>query len=471
MTVGIAGVRPQIKDSLPVRTRAMLEGPILGTLLRLAAPNLLFIVSQAVVSIGETYFVGWLGSEALAAVSLVFPVLMVMQTMSGGGIGSGMASAISRALGGGRRDEANALVLVCLIIAVCFGGFFTLAVLLGGGALFAAMGGTGEALDLANSYATMLFAGALVFWIFNTLGSILRGAGVMLLPALVSLIGATTILMLSPALIMGFGPMPRLGISGAALAILAYYAIGAVILGGFLLSGNAPVRLVTKGALRWDLARNVLRVGLPGALNSLVFNAAILLFTGLVGPFGNKAIAGYGIGARLEYLQIPIVFGLGMALITMVGTDVGAGLDQRGKRAAWIGATLAGFVSGAIGLLFAFAPRLWIEIFSSDPEIYSAASRYLEIVGPSYALYGVGLALYFAAQGAGRPMWNLAFGVSRLVLTGLGGAVAVFWFTGGLNLVYALMAAGLILFGGGSALSVHFASCREFEPAGPPAST
>jgi Na+-driven multidrug efflux pump len=131
MTVGIAGVRPQIKDSLPVRTRAMLEGPILGTLLRLAAPNLLFIVSQAVVSIGETYFVGWLGSEALAAVSLVFPVLMVMQTMSGGGIGSGMASAISRALGGGRRDEANALVLVCLIIAVCFGGFFTLAVLFG----------------------------------------------------------------------------------------------------------------------------------------------------------------------------------------------------------------------------------------------------------------------------------------------------------------------------------------------------
>ena len=125
-----------------------------------------------------------------------------------------------------------------------------------------------------------------------------------------------------------------------------------------------------------------------------------------------------------------------------VGTNVGAGLDQRGKRAAWIGAALAGCVSGAIGLLFALAPRLWIEIFSSDPEIYAAASRYLEIVGPSDALYGVGLALYFAAQGAGRPMWNLAFGVSRLVLTGLGGAVAVFWFTGGLNSVYAFDGSG-----------------------------
>jgi putative MATE family efflux protein len=450
-----------VNATLPPRTRAMIESPILATLLRFAAPNLLFVVSQAVVSIGETYFVGWLGADALAAVSLVFPVLMVMQTMSGGGIGSGIASAIARALGGGRRDDANALVLVSLAIAVCFGIAFTAAVLLGGRTLFAAMGGTGAALDLAATYASILFSGALVFWIFNTLGSILRGAGIMSLPAMVSVLGAVMTLTVSPALIMGLGPLPSFGIAGAAVAILAYYTLGAIILGSFLLSGRAPVRLVLASSVQWRLCQDVLRVGLPGALNSVVFNSAILLFTALVGPFGTKAIAGYGVGARLEYLQIPIVFGLGMALITMVGTNVGAGLEARAKRVAWTGAAIAGCISGAIGLLLAIAPHLWIDIFSHDSDVYVAGSRYLRIVGPTYSLYGVGLALFFAAQGAGRPMWALAFGIARLVLTGLGGALAVAWFGGSLDSIYVLMAAGLALFGVGSALSVYFTKWRQ----------
>jgi putative MATE family efflux protein len=463
MTANVAATADSngVSPALSPRTRAIIEAPILATLLRLAAPNLLFIVSQAVVSIGETYFVGWLGVDALAAVSLVFPVLMVMQTMSGGGIGSGIASAISRALGGGRGDDANALVLVSLVIAACFGVAFTAAVLLGGRTLFAAMGGTGTALDLADTYAWILFSGALVFWIFNTLGSILRGAGIMSLPAMVSVIGAVMTLTVSPTLIMGLGPVPRLGIAGAALAILAYYAVGTIILGSFLLSGRAPVRLVLAASAQWRLYRDVLRVGLPGALNSVVFNSAILLFTALVGPFGTKAIAGYGVGARLEYLQIPIVFGLGMALITMVGTNVGAGLDARAKRAAWTGAAIAGCITGAIGLLVAFAPHLWIDIFSRDGDVYAAGSRYLRIVGPTYGLYGVGVALFFAAQGAGRPVWTLALAVGRLVVTGIGRALAVSWFGGSLNSIYALMAAGLVLYGVGSALSVYFANWRE----------
>jgi len=138
------------RAALAPHTRSMIEAPILLTLLRLSAPNLLFVVSQAAVSIGETYFVGWLGSDALAAISLVFPVLMLMQTMSAGGIGSGIASAISRALGAGRRGDANALVLVSLSIAAGFGMAFTLAVLIGGRKLFAAMGGTGAAFGLGS---------------------------------------------------------------------------------------------------------------------------------------------------------------------------------------------------------------------------------------------------------------------------------------------------------------------------------
>jgi putative MATE family efflux protein len=448
-------------DALASRTRSILDGPVLPTLLRLSAPNLLFIVSQVAVSIGETYFVGWLGSDALAAISLVFPVLMLMQTMSGGGVGSGIASAISRALGAGRRTDANALVLVSLVISACFAVAFTLAILIGGRKLFAVMGGTGATLDLADTYAAILFSGAILFWVFNALGSILRGAGVMSPPAMVSMVGAVIVLTASPALILGVGPLPGLGIAGAAVAILIYYLAGAVILGIYLLSGRAPVRLVRPTASEWRLAREVLRVGLLGALNAAVFNSAILVFTALVGPYGTAAIAGYGVGARLEYLQIPIVFGLGISLVTMVGTNVGAGLEARAKKTAWIGAFIAGVISGAIGLALAFLPHLWVDLFSRDAEVYAACSQYLQTAGPTYALYGAGLALYFASQGAGRPGWPLAFGCARLALTGIGGAASVAWFGGGLGGIYAWMAAGLVLFGFGSVISVYFMRWRN----------
>src|SRR6478736_5370019 len=114
------------------RTRSLLEGPIAPTLLRLAAPNVLVMVVQASVGLIETYFVGRLGTDALAGVALVFPVLMLMQMMSAGAMGGGISSAIARALGGGRRADADALALHALVIAVVFGLAFTLAVLSGG---------------------------------------------------------------------------------------------------------------------------------------------------------------------------------------------------------------------------------------------------------------------------------------------------------------------------------------------------
>jgi Na+-driven multidrug efflux pump len=164
-------------------------------------------------------------------------------------------------------------------------------------------------------------------------------------------------------------------------------------------------------------------------------------------------------GARLEYLQVPIVFGMGTALTTMVGTNVGAGLDVRAKRVAWTGAGIAACVCGGIGLIAALDPHIWLDIFSRDTEVFEAGRRYLQIVGPVYGLYGLGLALYFAAQGAGRPLWPLIFGCGRLIATG-SGALAVLWLGGDLSWIYGAMAAGLGLLGCGTGLSVHVTSWR-----------
>src|ERR671931_2961154 len=166
-----------ISSPSAARTHLLLKAPIASTLLRLAAPNIVVMVVQAAVNACETYFIGWLGSEALAGVSMAFPLVMLMQTMSAGGMGGGVASAIARALGAGRRRDADALVLHALLLAMALGALFTTGALWGGPLIYRAMGGVGGALAAALAYSNLVFAGALGFWSFNTLASIIRATG------------------------------------------------------------------------------------------------------------------------------------------------------------------------------------------------------------------------------------------------------------------------------------------------------
>jgi MATE family, multidrug efflux pump len=443
------------------RTRVLLEAPIAPTLLRLAAPNVVMMVVQAAVNAGEAYYIGWLGPEALAGVSLVFPLIMLMQTMSAGGMGGGVSSSIARALGAGRRDDATALVLHAVVIACVMGALFTLAMLVGGPALYAAMGGVGDAARAAVSYSNVIFAGAIAVWLFNTLGNVVRGTGNMALPAGLAVGGAVVVLGAAPALILGWGPIPAFGIAGAAAAFVAYYAAGTAVLVLYLRSGRALVRLSIGGTrLGWRLFREILRVGVPGSINTVQTNLTVVVLTGLVGGFGTTALAGYGLGARLEYLQIPLVFGLGSALVAMVGTNVGAGNLPRARRVAFVGAAMAFGLTETIGLLAAVAPHAWLGLFTGDAGVLAAGAVYLRIAGPSYGFFGLGLALYFASQGAGRLLWPLLAGFSRLVLAAAGGWVAIHWLGGGLPALATVMALAFVAFGATLAAAVSAGAWR-----------
>ena len=319
------------------RTRLLIEGPITPTLLRLAAPNVLVMVVQASVGLIETFFVGKLGTDALAGVALVFPALMLMQMMSAGAMGGGISSAIARALGAGRRADANALALHALAIGAIFGLAFTASVLVGGRWLYGAMGGTGASLAAALIYSNVIFAGAILLWIFNSLANVIRGTGNMAVPAVVTCVGAALLIPVSPCLIFGWGPFPRLEIAGGAVAVIAFYALGSLALLIYLRSPRSLIRLSLAGfALRWALFREILRVGAVAALITVGTNLTIAIATGLVGQFGSAAIAGYGTGSRIEYLLVPLVFGLGGPLVAMVGTNIGAGERERALRVAWI---------------------------------------------------------------------------------------------------------------------------------------
>ena len=429
------------------RTRLLLEGPIVPTLLRLGAPNMLVMLAQASAGLIETYFVGQLGTDALTGMALVFPLVMLMQMTSAGAMGGGIASAVARALGARRRDDANALVPHALLIALAFGLLFTAAAWLGGPALYTQMGGSGASLAAALTYSNWVFAGAVLVWLFNSMAALIRGTGNMRVPALVTCAGTLLLVPMSRAFIFGWGPMPALGIAGGALALLAYYALGTVALVTYFASRHSLLRpTLAHLKIRWALFADILKVGLVGTISTLSTNLAIAIATAQVGSFGTAAIAGYGTASRLEYLLVPLVFGLGGPLVAMVGTCIGAGQRERALRAAWVGAGMAAVMTELIGLAACVWPQAWLSLFGHDPAMLAAGTLYLRTVAPTYGLFGLALALYFASQGAGKLLWPVWGNVARLVVAGLGGWLAL---RAGFGLagVFAAQAGGLVVYG------------------------
>jgi Na+-driven multidrug efflux pump len=205
--------------------------------------------------------------------------------------------------------------------------------------------------------------------------------------------------------------------------------------------------------LEWRFFREILRVGAISVLSALQTVIGSLLLTGFVARFGSAAVAGYGVGLRLELLQIPIVFAIGQALVALVATHIGAGRAARAKQIAWTGAGLAACISLAVGVTVTIFPRAWVALFSSDPAVLDAGSLYLTTVGLAYPFLALGSTLYFAAQGAGKVLLQVLSRTVQLIIV-IGGGFAVLAAGAGLGAIFALIALGLVVFGTLSALAV-----------------
>ena len=428
------------------RTRQLLHGPIIATLLRLAWPNVLVMMAQASTGLIETWWVSRLGIDALTGMALVFPGFLMMTMLSAGALGGGISSAIARTLGAGRKAEADALVLHAIVINTALGLATSAVFLVFGRQIYGAMGGQGASLDAALAYSNVVFTGNILIWLMNALASVIRGTGNMLVPSLAICIGVVLLVPLSPLLIFGYGPVPAMGIAGGGLAVVLTTALMMVMLGWYVLSGRCVVQ-VRRARLTWLLSADILRVGAIGAVNTLNTTLTMALLTALVGAAaGPDAVAGFGTGARLEYLLIPLVFGLGAPLVALVGTNIGAGQQRRALRIALTGGALAFAVTEAIGLAASTWPVAWLSLFGHDARMLASGTAYLQAVGPAYGFFGLGLSLYFASQGAGRLGWPLLAGILRLVVA-VGGAWVALRLTGSLRWTFEALAFALLCYG------------------------
>lgn len=461
-----ASVRPAAtvaQSASDQRRAALLTAPILPTLLKLALPTVTVLVAQTAVNIAEAYYVGYLGTDALAGAALVFPIFMLMTMMSNGGFGSGVASSVARAVGAGRRDDADAALFHAIVLAIIAGALFTAGVHFGGPALFRALGGRDGALDAAITYSDNLFAGAIPAWIVNLQAAALRGSGNVKVPALVTLIGAIVTIPVSPLLIFGFGPVPSLGIGGAGLAFGLYYGAAMLFLLRYMSSGASGLRLHIV-PLRAKIFGDMLKVGIPTAFNAVLTNLTVILVTGAVGLFGTSALAGYGIASRLDYIMIPLLFGISTATLTMVGVNMGAGQTARAQKIGWVSGAAGMIMTGSIGLLVAIFPTAWLHLFSHDADVVNEGMTYLRIVGPAYAALGFGFVASFAAQGAGRAMGPLASGVARILIAAGGGWIAVAYFGAGMTGLAAMVTVSLAAYAVISVLIMLARSTWRAEP-------
>lgn len=446
-------MRPAAVPATP--TSAILTSPILPTLLKLALPNAIAMFGTTLVAVAETSYIGRLGTEPLAGIALVFPFVMLTQMMSAGAMGGGVSSAISRALGAGNRDRAADLALHAAMIGACGGLLFTVTMLAFGRTLYTLLGGRGGVLEQAMQYSHVLFAGAISIWLVNTLASVVRGTGDMRIPS-VTLIGTALVqVAVGGALGLGLFGLPRLGMGGVAAGQLIAFTLGAIFLAWYLLSGNSRLTLDFKGfKFQRDMFFDILKVGAVSCLSPLQTVLTVLIFTKILAGYGTETLAGYGMGSRLEFLLVPISFAFGVASVPMVGMAMGAGLVTRARQVAWIASAAAGITVGAIGLIVAVMPSLWISMFTSDPGVTAAASSYLMWAGPAFAFFGAGVCLYFSSQGAAKVGGPVIAGTARLVIVGGGG-----WLLASMNApawtLFALVGAAMVVYGLGTALSVR----------------
>src|ERR1700716_3203288 len=382
--IGVAEL-PVDEDETPLpplpepARNALVDGPILRTLLWLAWPNVI----------------------ALSA---------------------GTCVVIARALGAGDKDRANTLAAHALLIGGCFGLTFTLVMLIFGPTLLEMLGGRGEVLSRAIGYIQIFFGGAVIPWLMNTLAAILRGTGNMKLPSLIVLNSAVCQIVLGGILGLGLGPVPQFGMRGVAAGSLTAFSIGTAIMAWYIFSGRARVTPVVRGLrIQRGMFFDILKVGAVSCFSPLQSVLTITIFTHMLARYGTEILAGYGIGARLEFMLTSIAFAVGIASVPMIGMTIGAGRVARARRIAWTAGCVSFVSVGLVGTVIAIFPDLWVEIFTRDPGVRAASRQYLSAAAPMYAFIGLAISMYFSSQGAAKVLGPVLAQTARLLFVASGG--------------------------------------------------
>lgn len=391
-------------SQLQGRINLLLEGPIGWTLVRLALPMVFGIGALILFNVVDTFYVGRLGATELAAMSFTFPVVYLMMHVAVG-LGVGVTSVISRAIGEGdlervRRLTSDGLVLAnTVVIVLAIGGFLTT------GSLFRSLGASEDLVSLIRTYMLWLYAGA-GFLVIPIVGnSAIRATGDTKTPAIIMGVAGLVNIALDPLLIFGPGPFPRLGLQGAAIATVISWVVTFV----------AALRILHRRLhmidwsiphprVMWGSWKGILYVGVPAAATQTLLPVAVAIVTRIVASFGPDAVAAFGVGTRLEAVAMIGAFALGAAMAPFVGQNFGARNNERLRGALRFGATASLVFGGLSFIVLALLARPLASLFNDQQPVISAIVTYLRIMPLGYAFQGYLLLSMSSFNAANRPV-------------------------------------------------------------------
>jgi len=429
-----AADRPSV-SSTPT---TLLAEPPFRALIRLAGPTTGVMSIAAFSNVLHTYFVSHLGAEAIAAVSLVFPVSLILTTLMGGGIGAGVSSAVARSIGAGKPAEATAVAEHAFALTAALGGILSVVLVIEALPIFRLMGANGGVLDSAVAFSRVLFGGLVISFFVATCDSVLRGEGNVRVPAIWSTLSLVSQIVLTPLFMFPMG----MGIRGAPAAMLTGQMIGLGPRLRHIFGGKAVLRpRLLPRAVHLAPLVGILRVGIPASLGTLLNYLGMMVLTTVMARFGTADLAAFGLGSRLDFLLLTICYGTGIAVLTLVGFAVGAGRPDLAagytRRAVVL---MAGTVSVPAVLLWV-APSIWFGLFTDDRAIREVGTLYFRIIGLSYPFLATSMMLAFAFQGLGRATTPLAVMAIRITVLVVGALLLSSKFGYGVSAVFALIAA------------------------------
>lgn len=369
--------------------RCLTEGPITATLLQLTLPTILGGLSMVIFNITDTYFVGQLGTQQLAALSFTFPVVLFATSVAHG-VGIGVSAVVSHAIGEGNRRRVKQVTTDGLGLALLLVIIMATAGLLTMDALFQLLGASPQTMPHIKHYMTIWYGGAVFMVVPMVAFNAIRASGDTKTPGFIVLGAAVVNIVLDPLLIFGIGPFPRLEVAGAAIATVFARAI-MMLLSFMVLHCRETMLTYEMPSLRRirDSWRQILYIGIPTAGTKIALPFAAGVMTSIVATYGSEAVAGFGVATRIEVFALMVILALATVTGPFVGQNYGAGQFDRIKSGLRISYKLS-LVWGlaTIIILACFGSRIG-AFFSRDPEVVSVISLYLFIVPIGYGAYGL----------------------------------------------------------------------------------
>lgn len=397
------------------KERNLTEGSILSTLINLSVPIILANVLQSMYQLIDTFWLGRLGVNAVAAVSLSFPLLFLILSL---GSGLTLAGSVIVAQAKGARNQKNVNYSSSQTVFVIFFVSILLSIVIFFVAepLMRLIGAGPEILTDSVTYFKYSSFGFMFLFMFFVFQSLMRGIGNVWLPMYIVLGTVLLNLVLDPLFIFGFGSFEGMGVAGAAIASVITQGISAFIGILILLKGKRGIK-IKFSQMKWDYSwtKKMFALGIPSSLEQSTRAGAMTMLVVLVTSFGSEVVAAYGIGVRILSLVVIPALGFSIATTTLVGQNVGARQIKRAEQVGDLSAKIAFFGLTGIGvLLFVFAEPITAFFVPNDPQVIKDGALFIKIMAPSFGLLGLQQVLNGVFNGAGFTQVSLLISIFGL---------------------------------------------------------